>query len=128
MFSLARTRSASSSSRVWFAFGIWAQEWWPISWPPSTTAALSLGQLSMVKPGVNQVALMPRSFRNFRMRAQATRPPNSPRDNGVGVVMPRAMKPDWVSKSKVRQTMWRGMISLARNEYNTAHGDQDHRH
>ena len=37
--------------------------------------------------------------------------PNSPRDSGVGVVMPRAMKPDWVSKSKVRQTMWRGMIS-----------------
>ena len=34
--------------------------------------------------------------------------PNSPRDSGVGVVMPRAMKPDWVSKSKVRQTMWRG--------------------
>ena len=66
------------------------------------------GQLSMVKPGVNQVALMPRSFRNFRMRPDATRPPNSPRDSGVGVVMPRAMKPDWVSKSKVRQTMWRG--------------------
>ena len=62
----------------------------------------------MVKPGVNQVALMPRSFRNFRMRPQATVAPNSPRDSGVGVVMPRAMKPDWVSKSKVRQTMWRG--------------------
>ena len=112
MFSLARTRSASSSSRVWFAFGICAQEWWPISWPPSTTAALSFGQLSMVKPGVNQVVLMPRSFRNVRMRPQATVAPNSPRDSGVGVVMPRAMKPDWVSKSKVRQTMWRGMILL----------------
>ena len=36
--------------------------------------------------------------------------PNSPRDSGVGVVMPRAMKPDWVSKSKVRQTMWRGTV------------------
>jgi hypothetical protein len=24
------------------------------------------------------------------------------------VVMPRAMKPDWVSKSKVKQTIWRG--------------------
>jgi hypothetical protein len=35
--------------------------------------------------------------------------PNSPRDNGVGVVMSRAMNPDWVSKSNVRQTMWRGM-------------------
>ena len=43
------------------------------------------------------------------MRPHATLPPNSPRDSGVGVVMPRAMKPDWVSKSKVRQTMWRGM-------------------
>src|SRR5882757_9650517 len=111
MFSLARTRSASSSSRLWLAFGIWAQEWWPISWPPSTTAALSLGQLSMVKPGVNHVALMPRSLRNFRMRPDAMAP-NSPRDNGVGVVMPRAMKPDWVSKSKVRQTIWRGIWAL----------------
>ena len=62
----------------------------------------------MVKPGVNQVALMPRSLRNFRMRPDAIAP-NSPRDSGVGVVMPRAMKPDWVSKSKVRQTMWRGI-------------------
>ena len=34
--------------------------------------------------------------------------PNSPRDSSVGVVMPRAMKPDWCSKSKVRQTIWRG--------------------
>ena len=42
--------------------------------------------------------------------------PNSPRDSGVGVVMPRAMKPDWVSKSKVRQTIWRGtgMTCVAR--------------
>src|SRR4051812_3918264 len=127
MFSLARTRSASSSSRLWFAFGICAQEWCPISWPASATAAASFGQLSMVKPGVNQVALMPRSFRNVRMRPDAMAP-NSPRDSGVGVVMPRAMKPDWVSKSKVRQTMWRGMISLGRNEYNTRHGDQNHRH
>ena len=38
--------------------------------------------------------------------------PNSPRDSDVGVVMPRAMKPDWVSKSKLRQTMWRGMQQL----------------
>ncbi len=38
--------------------------------------------------------------------------PNSPRDSGVGVVRPRAMKPDWVSKSKVRQTMWRGTLGL----------------
>ena len=38
------------------------------------------------------------------MRGEA-RAPNSPRDSGVGVVRPRAMKPDMVSKSKVRQTM-----------------------
>jgi hypothetical protein len=30
--------------------------------------------------------------------------PNSPRESGVGVVMPRAIKPDCVSKSKVKQT------------------------
>ena len=46
------------------------------------------------------------------MRREASAP-NSPRDSGVGVVMPRAMKPDWVSKSKVRQTMWRGMGVLS---------------
>ena len=61
----------------------------------------------MVKPGMNQVVLMPRSRISARMRL-APMSPNSPRDSGVGVVMPRAMKPDWVSKSKVRQTMWRG--------------------
>src|SRR6185295_12470368 len=66
----------------------------------------------MVKPGVNQVALMPRSLRNFRIRPDAIAP-NSPRDSGVGVVMPRAMKPDWVSKSKVRQTMGRGILGLS---------------
>ena len=70
----------------------------------------------MVKPGVNQVALMPRSLRNFRMRPDAMAP-NSPRDSGVGVVMPRAMKPDWVSKSKVRQTMWRGMACSDSGHY-----------
>jgi len=31
--------------------------------------------------------------------------PNSPRESEVGVVMPRAIKPDWVSKSKVKQTI-----------------------
>ncbi len=46
------------------------------------------------------------------MRPDAIVAPNSPRDSGVGVVMPRAMKPDWVSKSKVRQTMWRGIPVL----------------
>ena len=38
------------------------------------------------------------------MRVEA-RAPNSPRDSAVGVVRPRAMKPDMVSKSNVRQTM-----------------------
>src|SRR5260370_36109834 len=61
----------------------------------------------MVKPGVNQVDRIARDCRNARMRVDA-RAPNSPRDRGVGVVRPRAMKPDMVSKSKVRQTMWRG--------------------
>src|ERR1043166_10176209 len=69
----------------------------------------------MVKPGVNQVALMSRSFRNVRMRPEAMAP-NSPRDSGGGVAMPRAMKPDWVSKSKVRQTIWRGMRKPALKE------------
>ncbi len=63
----------------------------------------------MVKPGVNQVARMSRRSSMSRMRAEA-RAPNSPRDNGVGVVSPRAMKPDMVSKSKVRQTMCRGKL------------------
>ena len=68
------------------------------------------------------------------MRRDASAP-NSPRDSGVGVVMPRAMKPDWVSKSKVRQTMWRGMAVLrglprtsAGIDYNIAHGHAHHRH
>src|SRR5258708_40020111 len=61
----------------------------------------------MVKPGVNQVDRIPRDCRNARMRDDA-RAPNSPRERAVGVVRPRAMKPDMVSKSKVRQTMWRG--------------------
>ena len=52
----------------------------------------------MVKPGMNQVARMARDLSMARIRGAATRP-NSPRDSGVGVVMPRAMKADWVSKS-----------------------------
>src|SRR5688572_2356020 len=81
----------------------------------------------MVKPGTNQVARMPRALRNARMRPDAMAP-NSPRDSGVGVVMPRAMKPDWVSKSKVRQTMWRG-TGVARREgarnYSTIRAGRD---
>src|SRR6267142_463131 len=53
---------------------------------------------------MNQVAGMPRSFSSARMRA-APITPNSPRDTGVGVVMPRAIQPDIASKSKVMQTM-----------------------
>ena len=55
----------------------------------------------MVKPGVNQVDRMPRDCSSARMR-EAARAPNSPRDSGVGVVSPREMNPDIVSKSKVR--------------------------
>src|SRR5438046_9768992 len=111
MASLARTRSASSSVRLMPAGGMCAQLLWATSCPPATTASHSLGQLSMVKPGTNQVLWMRRDARKARMRREASAP-NSPRDSGVGVVMPRAMKPDCVSKSKVRQTMWRGMVPV----------------
>jgi hypothetical protein len=36
--------------------------------------------------------------------------PNSPLESALGVFSPRAIKPDMVSKSKVRQTMWRDMF------------------
>ena len=108
---LARTRSASSSARLCCAGGTCAQLWCATSWPSAITASQARGWLSMVKPGMNQVARIPRAFNNARMRSAPIRP-NSPRDSGVGVVMPRAMKPDWVSKSKVRQTMWRGTARL----------------
>src|SRR5688572_21220547 len=39
--------------------------------------------------------------------------PNSPREIGVGLVIPRAMKPDIASKSKPRVTRW-GMGALPR--------------
>src|SRR5579871_1770803 len=99
--------SASSCSRLWSAGGTCDQLWWAISWPAFTTASHSRGQVSIVKPGVNHVERMLRDCRSARMRG-AARAPNSPRDRDVGVVRPRAMKPDMVSKSKVRQTMWRG--------------------
>src|SRR5437879_1672894 len=53
---------------------------------------------------MNQVAGMPRSLSSARMRA-APITPNSPRDTGVGVVMPRAIQPEIASKSKLMQTM-----------------------
>src|SRR5262249_61186137 len=83
----------------------------------------------MVKPGTNQVLRMPMACRKLRIRRDASSP-NSPRDSGVGVVMPRAMKPDCVSKSKVRQTMWRGILrhgSVCWVEYKIAHGKEKHR-
>src|SRR5436853_7430629 len=53
---------------------------------------------------MNQVAGMPRFSSSARMRA-APITPNSPRDTGVGVVMPRAIQPEIPSKSKLMQTM-----------------------
>src|SRR5438552_15744866 len=53
---------------------------------------------------MNQVAGMPRFSSSARMRA-APITPNSPRDTGVGVVMPRAIQPEIASKSKLMQTM-----------------------
>src|SRR5712691_10460874 len=53
---------------------------------------------------MNQVAGMPCFLSSARTRA-APITPNSPRDTGVGVVMPRAIQPDIASKSKVMQTM-----------------------
>ena len=44
------------------------------------------------------------------MRAEA-KTPNSPRDRGVGVVQPLEIKPDSVSKSKVRQTKNRSAVA-----------------
>jgi hypothetical protein len=62
--------------------------------------------MSITTPGTKNVAGMPCRRRRSKMRGTATRP-NSPREIGVGVVNPRAMKPVIASKSKVRQTMWR---------------------
>src|SRR6185295_16984948 len=44
--------------------------------------------------------------RSFSMRGTATTP-NSPREIGVGLTSPRAMKPDMASKSNVMQTRCR---------------------
>ena len=74
------------------------------------------GWRSIVKPGTNQVARTPCDLSNVKMR-RAPVNPNSPRESGVGVVMPRAIKPDWVSKSNVRQTIWRG---IANHRYDLA--------
>jgi len=55
-------------------------------------------------PGDEQVAGIPCFFQQ-RKDAPAPITPNSPRDTGVGVVMPRAIQPDIASKSKLMQTM-----------------------
>src|SRR5258708_22678732 len=47
---------------------------------------------------------MPCFLSSARMRP-APITPNSPRDTGIGVVMPRAIQPDVASKSKLMQTM-----------------------
>src|SRR6266487_3088904 len=53
---------------------------------------------------MNQVAGMPNFLSSASTRA-APITPNSPRETGVGVVMPRAIQPEIASKSKVMQTM-----------------------
>src|SRR5881396_3091342 len=53
---------------------------------------------------MNQVEGMPCFLSSARMRT-APITPNSPRDTGVGVVMPRAIQPEIASKSKLMQTM-----------------------
>src|SRR5258708_37378869 len=53
---------------------------------------------------MTQVAGMPCFSSSARMGA-APITPTSPRDTGVGVVMPRAIHPDIGSKSKLMQTM-----------------------
>src|SRR6266705_1355857 len=60
---------------------------------------------------MNQVAGTPCSFSSARMRA-APITPNSPRDTGVGVVMPRAIQPEIASKSKLMQTICFAMRSI----------------
>src|SRR5712691_3405024 len=53
---------------------------------------------------MNHVAGMPCFFSSARMRPAAITP-NSPRDTGVGVVIPRAIQPEIASKSKLMQTI-----------------------
>src|SRR6266699_3012877 len=53
---------------------------------------------------MNQVAGMPNFLSSASTRA-APITPNSPRETGVGVVMPRAIQPEIASKSNVMQTM-----------------------
>ena len=76
--------------------------------PPRISRGPALDGEARREPGRADAALL-QNVEDARRSAAA---PNSPRDSGVGVVRPRAMKPDWVSKSKVRQTMWRGKMLI----------------
>src|SRR5689334_20144735 len=67
------------------------------------------GYVSMVWPGMNQVAWMLWLASNARMRSAPTAP-NSPCEIGVGEVIPRASQSESASKSNVRQTRWRDMV------------------
>src|SRR5688572_13410251 len=57
----------------------------------------------MVWPGMKKVDLIPRRSSSRRIRGTATAP-NSPREMGVGDVIPRCIHRDGPSKSNERQT------------------------
>ncbi len=65
----------------------------------------------MITPGTNQVLRMAYFSSSARIRSAPTMP-NSPREIGVGVVMPRATQPAITSKSKVRQAICLDMSQL----------------
>src|SRR5690348_9424315 len=68
----------------------------------------------MVCPGTNQVDGISKRLSSANRRSAPTTP-NSPREIGVGEVSPREMKPDKASKSKVRQTMCRAIVTPLRS-------------
>ena len=108
MASLARTRSASSSARLCCAGGMRPavmRHLVAVAHHRLAGAGMALDGEARDEPGRANAE-------GFQQRQDALRPdePELPRESGVGLVMPRAMKPDWVSKSKVRQTMWRGTL------------------
>ena len=63
----------------------------------------------MVWPGMNQVEGMPNLASSASSRSVPT-VPKSPREIIVGVVAPRAIDPDVLSRSKVRQTKCCGIL------------------
>jgi hypothetical protein len=102
--SLDLTSIASSLSRGRLTGDSWAYPWQPISCPSLQIRAHKSGYVSIVRPGMNHVALIRFSPSRSSNRSAATAP-NSPLDMGVGVIMPRAIHKDRASKSNVRQTM-----------------------